>query len=1256
MAQIQVTNSGHGDGYYRSNSDTHSGSHNHHGPYIHHRQHSDGYFRHHIYISRRRVYKWASDPAINKKNFYSVSGYSRPSNMLIYSRSLDYFPYGGDDFSRSPSPAPSSDMDSSSLKDNPVQIYIGADTASLDTLEDGVATEQRSVMSGGTVRGWLPDVSVVLWRRVLGLLGDPNDVSLPQIHEQIFKYLLDLTETLIKLRNNQGISTDNLATPQPSELVPPITLFTQWCFRAFNLPSQYSSGKLLAYRLLCKILVRQQDVPLSKDLIAQFYRVIHQGLVGHEQDVMSALLSGCSPNFFSLRFPGSTVLALDFIYATKTLISYNDSKWQMTRFEAVGLLGSLYPLISLHKSVPVLQPQDKELTLINCSEVKDHLLNVLLKCAKKESYWKTRAQALCALSIYLYHELPAENHHSKVPETIELILASLKPLPFAVSGKSMMSPLQIGKMVSQIASDILLLLTDYSDIILSTYPDLPPKIVQIICQTLTTINCNSNMISGREGQHLILSLMLCLVEWVMALPQTILIQPSFDRKPIMHLVFMTLNMIHTGIKPSASFIKAMRFEVMELTNHIVNHLWQFPLGVGPHRLSSLVAENDDLPETSCEEISSEIFLSPHVQFFALNKSCILSLVQLPALQVPGGAATIGFKTPNSEVRLILRDLSGKFCWDASMLFAPPSDDYAECHTGENTPPTPPSESDSNPIPHLSVSSGSRDDMNSSMLITSSVPRHALRHRSTGVLPSVDDSADDLDNLDDLLGYIGHTSPEILEQFGQCLNEAVPPPIPLPIEVQHEAITSVLNQRNAENEYLALNPDNANMVCPPEQYPQANGQSDSVFQHCRRFFDQLGLAAFDKRKSIFTLRKNEKLLREIKNLDSQKCRETHKLAVIYVAEGQEDKSSILSNSGGSEEFEEFVSGLGWEVELASHMGFMGGLQRNGTTGDTAPYYATSLTEVIFHVSTRMPSSSDESIQKLRHLGNDEVHIVWSEHRREYRRGIIPTEFCDVLIIIYPLENHLYRIQISTKPDVPLFGPLFDGAIVSRSVLSRLVRATALNASRAKRSQLPFYQYFYEDRARSLETIIEHHSESTTFERFIADVYAPVNSSISQRSTRATVSSTTPTLAAALLDRPSQSPQRPPLTRPTSYSVGEHHNVREKVRNALGGGGDSSNYGSMNSTTASDLSSGANTSPSASPRGNSKLSLKPPRKMGMVTSATSGSVLSSSTSSHQHNPATGTSGSRHQISKIPPESPVAPPRRKPVCREKPPPIMQ
>ena len=55
-------------------------------------------------------------------------------------------------------------------------------------------------------------------------------------------------------------------------------------------------------------------------------------------------------------------------------------------------------------------------------------------------------------------------------------------------------------------------------------------------------------------------------------------------------------------------------------------------------------------------------------------------------------------------------------------------------------------------------------------------------------------------------------------------------------------------------------------------------------------------------------------------------------------------------------------------------------------------------------------------QMRHLGNDEVHIVWSEHSRDYRRGIIPTEFGDVIIVIYPLKNGLFRIQINRKTEV------------------------------------------------------------------------------------------------------------------------------------------------------------------------------------------------------------------------------------------------
>jgi Rap/ran-GAP len=70
----------------------------------------------------------------------------------------------------------------------------------------------------------------------------------------------------------------------------------------------------------------------------------------------------------------------------------------------------------------------------------------------------------------------------------------------------------------------------------------------------------------------------------------------------------------------------------------------------------------------------------------------------------------------------------------------------------------------------------------------------------------------------------------------------------------------------------------------------------------------------------------------------------------------------------------------------------------------------------------------------------------------RRGIIPTEFCDVLIVIYPLKNRLFRIQVIRKPEVPFFGPLYNEMIVDQAVLPGLVRATAVNASRYRYSTL------------------------------------------------------------------------------------------------------------------------------------------------------------------------------------------------------------
>ena len=43
----------------------------------------------------------------------------------------------------------------------------------------------------------------------------------------------------------------------------------------------------------------------------------------------------------------------------------------------------------------------------------------------------------------------------------------------------------------------------------------------------------------------------------------------------------------------------------------------------------------------------------------------------------------------------------------------------------------------------------REDAMSSSLLVTSPPRHTLRHRPPGILPTHEDSAEDLDNLDDV---------------------------------------------------------------------------------------------------------------------------------------------------------------------------------------------------------------------------------------------------------------------------------------------------------------------------------------------------------------------------------------------------------------------------------------------------------------------------------------------------------------------------
>ena len=131
-----------------------------------------------------------------------------------------------------------------------------------------VEEDKRSVVAGGHLVGWTQEVAVVLWQRMLGSLGDINNIENPEIHAQVYDYLCDLLDLLCKvsvttfisihivnlnfstsqfliwvfnqfiisviiipqIRDNIGVTKDNQSSPVPPEFLPPILHFVSWLF------------------------------------------------------------------------------------------------------------------------------------------------------------------------------------------------------------------------------------------------------------------------------------------------------------------------------------------------------------------------------------------------------------------------------------------------------------------------------------------------------------------------------------------------------------------------------------------------------------------------------------------------------------------------------------------------------------------------------------------------------------------------------------------------------------------------------------------------------------------------------------------------------------------------------------------------------------------------------------------------------------------------------------------------------------------
>jgi len=443
-------------------------------------------------------------------------------------------------------------------------------------------------------------------------------------------------------------------------------------------------------------------------------------------------------------------------------------------------------------------------------------------------------------------------------------------------------------------------------------------------------------------------------------------------------------------------------------------------------MSSQVAESDD------------ILKEQKPLFYIYNDFALFSLVEVP---LPDGS---------HMARLILRDCTGKYAWDAKINY----NNYShEIPPAEKEPAV-----------------------------------YSQSDRQAGVAPkAADEPGPPVDQLDDLLQYLGEAFPDCLPENGAPLNQ--------PSEIRNDYKASVesieaalLKQADADDKAIT---DLANNVPPYQEWavlPPSPAVPNSSLHHCRLFLNHLGFLTFDKQSAFSMVDYSQRFTRSLQQLDKSSGREMLKIGVIYVREGQDDQKVIFRNDTKSDLYAEFVRGLGWPIDVATHRGYLGGLDPKQTTGISAPYYANSIMEVIFHEITSMPTnpSDNQQIHKKRHVGNDIVHIVYSEDTNDYAPTTITSQFNDAHIIAYPLPNGLFRIQIYRKENVQIFGPLVHGMCVNKKLLVPLVRQTAINANRYVRYNTGGYTRPFPTRARALDEIVERFKVRRPYEELVNEL--------------------------------------------------------------------------------------------------------------------------------------------------------------------------
>uniref|UniRef100_A0A674D4D7 Signal-induced proliferation-associated 1 n=1 Tax=Salmo trutta TaxID=8032 RepID=A0A674D4D7_SALTR len=219
------------------------------------------------------------------------------------------------------------------------------------------------------------------------------------------------------------------------------------------------------------------------------------------------------------------------------------------------------------------------------------------------------------------------------------------------------------------------------------------------------------------------------------------------------------------------------------------------------------------------------------------------------------------------------------------------------------------------------------------------------------------------------------------------------------------------------------------------------------------------------------------------LDEQGLNFQRKVGVMYCRAGQSSEEDMYNNESSGPAFEEFLDLLGERVNLKGWEKYRAQLDtKTDSTGTQSLYTHYQDYEVMFHVSTMLPYTANNTQQLLRkrHIGNDIVTIVFQEPGAlPFTPKAIRSHFQHVFIIVQVeqscSDHTYYRVAVTRSKDIPLFGPLFPkGARFPRSPAFRdFLLAKAVNAENAAEKAEKFRSMATRTRQEYLKDLAENY---------------------------------------------------------------------------------------------------------------------------------------------------------------------------------------